>query len=569
MMPRRRVPPRLLTRALLMSLLTVGLVLGAVFAVLSFDVRGRVRESVADNLASAQKMFTGVEARRQQDMRATVSTLAENPTLKAALDTWLTESRGAKPGVTDELLATVQNEANKIADRVSADVLAIADRRGRLIVSAGRRAPAWPRGSTMVGAGGDNLEADHAVVVGDGVYRVVSVPLQLDNAVIGSLELGTALDADYAKELASLSRGEAAIIRNDTVLATTLDQKATRELAALHPSTTAPAQVVKLAGESWALQSLFQIGDVRFLALASIDEAAAAQTTEALSGLAWIALGAISLAALGSVWLARTLTGPIDELSQSLTAMAAAKTMDAPLEPSGKSFELDQLTDTFNSLMKSVASAEAAAEATYLGAVRALAAALDARDPYTAGHSERVSALSVAIGQELALEAEAIETLRLGALLHDVGKIGVPDEVLRKPGALTPSEFESIKAHPTAGARILRSIPFLAPHIPIVELHHERPDGRGYPYGLVGAAIPVAARIVHVADAFDAMTSGRAYRSGRLPVEAIAELRRCTSTEFDGPSVEALVAALPRLAGAPATLDPAAFQWAYRTRASA
>lgn len=567
--PTRRVPPRLVMRALLTSFLTVGLVLGAVFAVLSVDVRARVRQSVAANLAVAQQVFTGVESRRQQDMRATASTLAENPTLKAALDIWISESKGAKPGVTDELLATVQRETNKIADRVSADVLAIADHNGRIITSAGPRAPAWPRGSAMVAPRDDHTTADHAAVVGDGVYRVVSVPLQLEDAVIGSLELGTALDAGYARELAQLSRGQAAIVKNDVVLATTLTPEATRDLAALHLSAAQPAQVVALAGESWAVQSLFQIGDVRFLALASIDHAAEGQTTAALRTLAWIGLGAISLAVLGSVWLARTLTDPIDELSQSLTKMAAAKTMGQRLEPSGKSWELDQLTETFNSLMKSVAAAEAAAEATYLGAVRALAAALDARDPYTAGHSERVSALSVAIGREMALGTEAIETLRLGALLHDVGKIGVPDEVLRKQGSLTPEEFESIKVHPSAGARILRSIPFLASHIPIVELHHERPDGRGYPYGLMGDDIPVAARIVHVADAFDAMTSGRAYRHSRLPVDAIAELRRCANTEFDATAVEALVAALPRFAGAPASLDPAAFQWAHRARASA
>ena len=211
--------------------------------------------------------------------------------------------------------------------------------------------------------------------------------------------------------------------------------------------------------------------------------------------------------------------------------------------------------------MASVATAEADAEATYLGAVRALAAALDARDPYTAGHSERVSRCAVAIGEELKLQADEIETLRLGALLHDIGKIGVPDEVLRKPGVLNAAEFEAIKTHPVSGARILRSIPFLAPHIPIVELHHERPDGLGYPYGLRGDEIPLAARIVHVADAFDAMTSARAYRSGRIPVEAIAELRKCIGTDFDGASVEALIAALPRLVGASEPQDPVMFQW--------
>ena len=240
-----------------------------------------------------------------------------------------------------------------------------------------------------------------------------------------------------------------------------------------------------------------------------------------------------------------------------------------PLPPGGASRELDQLAATFNQLMAARAAAEAEAEATYLGAVRALTASLDARDPYTAGHSERVSTLSVAIGEQMGLDADAIEVLRLGALLHDVGKIGVPDEVLRKRGRLTPAEFDAIKTHPTAGARILRSIPFLARHIPIVELHHERPDGHGYPYGLKGDAIPLGARIVHVADAFDAMTSGRAYRSARLPFEAVAELRRCIGTDFDDESVEALSSALTRLAGGHELAEPAEPPWRAQALASA
>ncbi len=150
----------------------------------------------------------------------------------------------------------------------------------------------------------------------------------------------------------------------------------------------------------------------------------------------------------------------------------------------GSSQEVDALTDTFNTMMQSVVAAEAETQSAYVGAIRALAMALDARDPYTAGHSERVSAISVAIGRQMRLDDEQLEVLRLGALLHDIGKIGVSDDVLRKPGALTPDEFELIKQHPALGARILRSVPFLAQHLPIVELHHERPDGKGYPHGL-------------------------------------------------------------------------------------
>ena len=398
--------------------------------------------------------------------------------------------------------------------------------------------------------------------------HVVSVPLQLGEAPIGSLELGTALDSHYASELADLSRGDAAILAKDTVLASTISGPAARDLTAYLASDAPSTRTMTLAGEAWAIQPLSQLGDVTFLALASIDKAAAGQTQAALQGLAWVGLGAISLAVLGSIWLARTLTNPIDRLSQSLTAMITGSQNRDAVPLSGTSRELDQLATTFNSLLASLASAEAEAEATYLGAVRALAAALDARDPYTAGHSERVSIFAVAMGEELKLDSDAKETLRLGALLHDIGKIGVPDEVLRKSGALTAAEFEIIKTHPSAGARILRSIPFLAPHIPIVELHHERPDGLGYPYGLRGDEIPLAARIVHVADAFDAMTSARAYRSGRIPVEAIAELRRCIGTDFDGQSVESLIAALPRLVAASEPLDPTAFQWAPRARSA-
>jgi putative nucleotidyltransferase with HDIG domain len=558
--------PRLLTRALVSSFLTVALVLGAVFAVLSFRVRDQVRQSVADNLASAQQVFERVESRRQQDLRASVATLAENPTLKAALDTWLTERSSANEQTSNELLATVQREADKLANRVSADVLAIADKSRRVVASGGRLAASWPRGTVIGEARDAESPSDRAIPVGSGMYHVVSVPLQLGDAPIGSLELGRALNVGYARELADLSRGHAAILTSKgDVLASTLTGPASRDLAGYEHG---GARTIVLAGESWALQPLSQLDGVRFLALASIDAAASGQTGVALRSLAWVGLGAIVLAVLGSMWLARTLTHPIDHLSRSLSAMTTGDRAREPVAATGTSRELDQLTDTFNSLLASLKLAEADAEATYLGAVRALAAALDARDPYTAGHSERVSTFAVAMGEELKLDADAKETLRLGALLHDIGKIGVPDEVLRKSAALTPSEFESIKAHPSAGARILRSIPFLAPHIPIVELHHERPDGLGYPYGLRGDEIPMAARIVHVADAFDAMTSARAYRSGRIPVEAIAELRRCVGTDFDGPSVEALIAALPRLVAASEPLDTLVFQWAQRARSA-
>ena len=269
--------------------------------------------------------------------------------------------------------------------------------------------------------------------------------------------------------------------------------------------------------------------------------------SDAIRAMVLLALGAFGIAGLASLWMARGLSRPIDTLSRSLGEMTQSRSFDQTVPETGSSQEVDALTRTFNTMMQSVSGAQAETRSAYVGAIRALALALDARDPYTAGHSERVSAISVAVGRQLGVPDADLDVLRLGALLHDIGKIGISDAVLRKPDALTPAEYDLIKEHPGLGARILRSVPFLAPHLPIVELHHERPDGRGYPYGLTSEQTPLLARIVHVADAFDAMTSVRAYRPAWGSGEAVHELWRCAGTQFDAEVVQALVHALPSI----------------------
>jgi HD-GYP domain-containing protein (c-di-GMP phosphodiesterase class II) len=175
-----------------------------------------------------------------------------------------------------------------------------------------------------------------------------------------------------------------------------------------------------------------------------------------------------------------------------------------------------------------------------LSTVRALAAAVDAKDPYTRGHSQRVSAFAVAVGRTLGLEAEELQELELAALLHDVGKIGVSNEVLSKPAALNLTEWTMMKLHPAQGADILGFVPQLAGIAEVVRCHHERLDGSGYPKGLSGEEIPLLARIVSVCDAYDAMTSVRPYR-GRMPMDAaLDELRAEAGTKYDAAAVEAL-----------------------------
>jgi HD-GYP domain-containing protein (c-di-GMP phosphodiesterase class II) len=180
---------------------------------------------------------------------------------------------------------------------------------------------------------------------------------------------------------------------------------------------------------------------------------------------------------------------------------------------------------------------------SFLATVRALAQAVDAKDSYTAGHSSRVTLYSVIIGEELALDPDQLRRLRLSGLLHDVGKIGIRDSVLGKPGQLTDEEFAVMKSHPTVGEGILKPVPQLAEVIPGVVSHHERFDGRGYPRGLKAEEIPLMGRIIGVADAFDAMTSDRVYRPRLSDEVALAELRKHSGTQFDARVVAAFLAA--------------------------
>jgi putative nucleotidyltransferase with HDIG domain len=546
--PRR--PPRLLVKAVVVTFGTVAALLLLVFFFVRMTVRDQVRLTVTQNLDVSQRMLAALEERRLHELKTQAQTLAENPTLKAAMDTYATEASFGSGSARQQLLATVQRELDKLSARVETDAVALANVDGDTIAASGRLGSAWLREHADRRMAASDTDADHEALLeaGGTIFRVIRIPLTLDDgATIGWLDLGNALDAHYAEMLDSMSRTRTAIVHGGTLVATTLSQDQARDFQALLRTSRAGAEAVTLDGASHAYREIARVGAARIYALSSVDDAAAEALTRMNAVLALLALGAFALALVGSLLLAGLLSRPIEQLSSAIDRMAAARDLSRPLPATGSSRELDLLTANFNHLMASVADAESKTEAAYAGAIRALAAALDARDPYTAGHSERVSTLSVGIGRVLRLPDEEIEVLRLGALLHDIGKIGISDHVLRKPGPLTDAEFEAIMEHPVVGARILRTIPFLLPHVDIVELHHERPDGLGYPKGLRGDDIPLLARIVHVADAYDAITSARAYREGRSSGEALRELWRCAGTEYHAEIVGALARALPRV----------------------
>jgi diguanylate cyclase (GGDEF)-like protein len=192
-------------------------------------------------------------------------------------------------------------------------------------------------------------------------------------------------------------------------------------------------------------------------------------------------------------------------------------------------------------LCKQLAGLDAKFKRLFVEAIGGLICALEARDPHTANHSAKVRKYAMLIAGHMKLPERQIEHCGRAAMLHDIGKIGLPDTILLKEGALTPAEWEIVRRHPVMSVKIMEGMEFLDQEIPSVRYHHERYDGAGYPEGLCGSAIPVGARILAVADAFDAMTSSRVYRGGMPVDKALAELNRGSGTQFDPAIVHAFL----------------------------
>jgi len=180
----------------------------------------------------------------------------------------------------------------------------------------------------------------------------------------------------------------------------------------------------------------------------------------------------------------------------------------------------------------------------YKSTIKTLAASIDAKDPYTRGHSQRVMEYTLLAGSYLSFSAEELETLEYAAILHDIGKISIDSTILNKPGSLNKSEWNIIREHPVIGANLLKGIPFLEKASELVLCHHEKFNGEGYPNGISGEAIPLGARLIAVADAFDTMTTDRSYRAAMTVESAIKELNDCASRQFCPVSVKAFITGL-------------------------
>jgi HD-GYP domain-containing protein (c-di-GMP phosphodiesterase class II) len=264
--------------------------------------------------------------------------------------------------------------------------------------------------------------------------------------------------------------------------------------------------------------------------------------------LAWLAV----FVSVGlSILSARRITSPLQVLAHSSRAIARG---DFSQRVHVKTrTEIGELATTFNTMQEEleqfVEDLKRAADENknlFMGSIQMLAGAVDEKDPYTRGHSDRVTKYSLMIAKEMGLDPGFLEILRISAQLHDVGKIGIEDRILKKPGALTPEEFEIMKTHTTKGANILRPVPQLREMLPGIELHHEALNGRGYPYGLKGDEIPLLARVIAVGDTFDALTTNRPYQKAHDPVDALRIIENLSGQRLDPTAVTALMAVFYR-----------------------
>ncbi len=315
---------------------------------------------------------------------------------------------------------------------------------------------------------------------------------------------------------------------------------------------TRPFKLVEDGNQKEMLGTYFGIAEAPWGVIVQIDQKAAFATVAEMKAetIKWGILMLLLSAGVG-IYSARSITDPISQLVEGSHSIAKGD-FSKKIQIKSRN-EIGELAETFNKMtgdlelyIQQIRRAGEENKALFLGSIRALAAAVDEKDPYTRGHSERVTEYSVIIARQLGLDEMALETIRIAALLHDVGKIGVDDKVLKKPGLLTPEEFEIMKLHTVKGYNIMKPIEQMRNMLPGLRFHHEQWDGNGYPDRLRSDEIPLIARIISVADTLDAMTTNRPYQKALSFEYAREKITMNAGVKYDPAVVGAFNEAIER-----------------------
>ena len=502
---------------------------------------------------SVSASFATFEQRQLTDLRTFAST-AGVPAASAGGDANVL--RGLiLPAVTNQLPDPLRASAIGLDGKEIISVKADKDHIGQCLCESGRDLASWPHVSDVLSGKTDTygpkyigLQADR-----DGPLLYTLGPIKAEGRITGAMLVAEPLNPLLA-ELRARSNFDVALfdtrgrmIASNTSLPSSAALVGSERATLLHSDSfvhksltgrSVPAEVFYVP---WRLRH--EVAGYAGVVVPTAALGTVAAITPQL--LVFVFAIVFILTLMAGIYISGRITRPLANLLQATKRVAQGDLGYRAAILSND--EIGEVTESFNGMTEALEQSHFEALASAEATVQTLASAIDARDPYTHGHSMRVTVYSVAVARAAGLSDEAVDLVRRGSLVHDIGKIGVPDRILGKAGPLNADEWNLMKRHPGLGHQMLRHLNWAPEVLAIVLSHHERWDGAGYPDGLTAEGIPALARLVAVCDTLDAMTSDRPYRSGFSFNVAAAEIRQMSGTQFDPAMVEAFVIATPEI----------------------
>ena len=528
---------RFRTRAFLICFIPFALLLASSFWMIQRFVQSTVRDGLHTSLRESQVAIANIHAKGDLQNSRFLKIAGENSALKAGMQLLLANQHS------DGARRTVEDQLRELGEHMGFDFMLVSAPDGLPLAGVVRSAAAHSdTHGQLIPLDVSLLDRNHAgfLLLTGRTFQVASVPVDENDENIGMLSVGEYFDfSDLTTQVA--------LVHNGKVINSNLPHVPVHELESALTSCHEPAECdLRLQGTNWISLPMESYGSgFLLLSFENVDEATAPIQSRLHKLFLTLSFVCVLVAFFCSVGSSSSIVKPLAAVVAHLRNAAGTGKLPELEGETSSIREIQELAEIYNRAAISVRAAGENLEAAYLEFVGSLANALDARDPYTAGHSSRVSQLSCATAAALQLDPHEVERIRIGALLHDVGKIGVADSVLQKPGRLTEEEFALVKQHPVIGRRILEGVQGFAPYLAAVELHHENWNGTGYPKGQTGEETPIEARIIHVSDAYDAMTTDRSYRHGMTHEKAISILMEFAGTQFDPRIVDVFVN-LPR-----------------------
>ncbi len=519
---------RFVTRTFLLSFLPFALLLTGSFWAIQQLAVSSVREELRSSLRRTQISMAHVQSKSELQNSRFLKIIGDNAPLKAGLQLMLSDSTSG------DARRTVEDQLRELCEALSFDFLLASSPENRPMAGVMRV------GEQLVAMDIARIRPPQRgfYTVSGLTYQVTSVEVDQGNENIGTLSVGERFEFSEFSTPAVLTR-------NGKVVKSSVPGIPLADLeSALQGCRRQSECEIRLAGQTYLSLPIDSIyfGDGYLLrSLQNVDSATGKVQSILRNVFVVAGLGALLAALVLSAVSSRSIVQPIAAVIAKLRESARTSVLPEFSTNVTAIQEIRELMESFNRAAAVIHDGEENLHRAYLEFVESLANALDARDCYTAGHSRRVSEGSCAVAAALNVTPQQLDEIRVGALLHDIGKIGIGDVVLQKPGKLTGEEFALIKQHPTIGRRILEGVRGFHAYLPIVELHHENWDGTGYPQGLARESVPLFARIVHVVDAYDAMTSDRPYRPGMSHDQTVKILEKFAGSQFDPGVVQVFV----------------------------